>query len=248
MGDSGGTAETIPTCIRDGTPTRLQCASCQSPICPSCYVRTPVGLRCPDCAVATAPSAGQYQAGAGARPRWLAPAIVATLVAVALAGAVSLGRRGREPVVDTEWSPGGLAAVPKRIATGNLPRGSWMLEARRAGQGVCETLTLSPGPPAMERCHELPRNRHLVFTSTSRLTTPSGTVYLTLGLVSERTERVLVSPEGETPWEVPALGGGMDLGGRFFVVHTTSRVTTFTALAADGAELARESVAPPPNF
>jgi len=32
------------------TPTRLRCSRCGKPICPRCGVRTPVGLRCPDCA------------------------------------------------------------------------------------------------------------------------------------------------------------------------------------------------------
>ena len=30
--------------------TRLRCSRCGTPICPQCAVRTPVGLRCPDCA------------------------------------------------------------------------------------------------------------------------------------------------------------------------------------------------------
>lgn len=32
------------------TFTRLRCSRCGKPICPRCAVRTPVGLRCPDCA------------------------------------------------------------------------------------------------------------------------------------------------------------------------------------------------------
>jgi hypothetical protein len=32
------------------TLTRLRCSRCGKPICPRCSVRTPVGLRCPDCA------------------------------------------------------------------------------------------------------------------------------------------------------------------------------------------------------
>lgn len=32
------------------TTTRLRCSRCATPICPLCAVRTPVGLRCPDCA------------------------------------------------------------------------------------------------------------------------------------------------------------------------------------------------------
>jgi hypothetical protein len=33
-----------------GVMTRLRCSRCGKPICPKCGVRTPVGLRCPDCA------------------------------------------------------------------------------------------------------------------------------------------------------------------------------------------------------
>lgn len=32
------------------TETRLRCSRCGKPICPRCAVRTPVGMRCPDCA------------------------------------------------------------------------------------------------------------------------------------------------------------------------------------------------------
>lgn len=32
------------------TETRLRCSRCSRPICPRCGVRTPVGMRCPDCA------------------------------------------------------------------------------------------------------------------------------------------------------------------------------------------------------
>jgi hypothetical protein len=32
------------------TMTRLRCSRCGKPICPRCGVRTPVGLRCPECA------------------------------------------------------------------------------------------------------------------------------------------------------------------------------------------------------
>ncbi|HET9051473.1 MAG TPA: kelch repeat-containing protein [Candidatus Dormibacteraeota bacterium] len=37
-------------CARHGIETRLKCASCQTPICLRCQVRTEVGLKCPDCA------------------------------------------------------------------------------------------------------------------------------------------------------------------------------------------------------
>lgn len=39
-----------PCARHPGTQTRLRCSRCATPICPLCAVRTPVGLRCPDCA------------------------------------------------------------------------------------------------------------------------------------------------------------------------------------------------------
>ena len=60
--------------------TRLRCSRCGKPICPQCAVRTPVGLRCPDCAgtrptIAANPAGTARAAGAGF--------VVATLVAIA---------------------------------------------------------------------------------------------------------------------------------------------------------------------
>ena len=240
MGDSGGTAELTLACGRDGTPTRLRCAECQAPICPTCFVRTPVGLRCPDCSAASGPPAHDE----AARPRWLVPALIAVLVAFALAGVLRLTAGGGEDAAldPSDWPQG--EASQSRLGTGNFPRGSWILDARR-GDGICATLTVTPGPPPREQCHPLPGGRHVAFTSTRSYRGPSETLYLTWGLVSEQTERVLVAPEGQTPWEVPAMGQSMNLGGRFFVAYTPSAVTIFTALAADGSELSRIRSAPP---
>ncbi|MFP5317000.1 MAG: Kelch repeat-containing protein [Acidimicrobiia bacterium] len=69
------------TCPRDGTSTRLTCVECQTPICPKCSVRTPVGLKCPD--HATAPGAARRRAG-NRRSR----AGMALLAAAAVAGGV----------------------------------------------------------------------------------------------------------------------------------------------------------------
>ena len=241
MGDSGGSADVRVVCARDGTPTGLRCAECQAPICPACFVRTPVGLRCPDCAVSSVPPRREAEA----RPRWLVPAAVAAALVVALGVALLIaGSDGAEPALDLAGSGREPAVERVRVGTGDLPRGVWILEARRDGE-VCVTLSLSPGTPGQENCRPLPGDRPITFTATRSLTTPSETVYLTWGLLSERTERVRVAPEGSEPWEVPALGAGMNLGGRFFVVHTTARATTFTALGADGSELGRVRSAPP---
>lgn len=40
----------VPCARHPHTPTRLRCSRCNTPICPKCAVRTPVGFRCPECA------------------------------------------------------------------------------------------------------------------------------------------------------------------------------------------------------
>lgn len=40
----------VPCPRHPKTLTRLRCSRCGTPICPQCAVRTPVGLRCPECA------------------------------------------------------------------------------------------------------------------------------------------------------------------------------------------------------
>lgn len=40
----------VPCADHPDTETRLRCSRCGKPICPRCGVRTPVGMRCPDCA------------------------------------------------------------------------------------------------------------------------------------------------------------------------------------------------------
>jgi hypothetical protein len=44
------TTEDVPCARHPKVQTRLRCSRCGTPICPQCAVRTPVGLRCPDCA------------------------------------------------------------------------------------------------------------------------------------------------------------------------------------------------------
>jgi hypothetical protein len=39
-----------PCSYHPNVRTRLRCSKCEKPICPRCYVATPVGYRCPDCA------------------------------------------------------------------------------------------------------------------------------------------------------------------------------------------------------
>ena len=80
------------TCERDGVPTRLRCANCDVPVCPLCFVRTEVGLRCPDC--------GRTQPGRRpARRRRPVPvvALVGALVLVAGVWVVLARQEASEP-------------------------------------------------------------------------------------------------------------------------------------------------------
>jgi hypothetical protein len=237
VGDSGGTTEATLACPRDGTATRLRCAECQGPICPACYVRTPVGLRCPECAASSLPPLREAEP----RPRWLVPAAVAAVVALVVAAALFTGGGSEEPAIDL-GAPASRQSV--RVGTGDLPVGRWVLDARRDNR-VCATLSIEPGAPGREHCRPLPGGRAVAFTSTQTVRVPARTVYLTWGLVSEQTARVRVAPEGAPAWDVPAMGGDLNLGGRFFVAYTETNITTFTALAADGSELGRIRSAPP---
>ena len=65
----------IVECARHpGVETALSCGRCETPICPSCLVHSPVGARCPDCAqVVKAP---MYTLSGGHYVRSLAAALV----------------------------------------------------------------------------------------------------------------------------------------------------------------------------
>lgn len=62
MGETVQTiVETEQPCINHPkTTTSLQCSKCLAPICVQCAVRTPIGLRCPDCAGMRAGKHGYY--------------------------------------------------------------------------------------------------------------------------------------------------------------------------------------------
>ena len=253
MDDSGGTTETLSACARDGVQTLLRCTECQAPICPDCYVRTPVGLRCPDCSAASGPPVREVEE---ARRRGAVPVAVAAVVAVGLVvAALAGGGRGGEPALDLgEGGPSSRRGVPVvappqgpamglRLASGDVPHGRWVLNTHPGPPGICFTLGLEPGFPGQERCVPVPRDEHVGFTTTSKLSTPGETGYLTVGVVSGRTERILVAPAEGAPSEMPAIGAERNLGVRFFVVYAASPVTTFTALAGDGTALGRTTSA-----
>ena len=95
----------VMRCPRDGDGTRLTCVQCGTPICPSCLMRTPVGLKCPTCVSPPAPTR---------RRRRPLLALVALLAAVAVAAAVVLGdgpNDGPEEIAEMAVSSGGPATA-----------------------------------------------------------------------------------------------------------------------------------------
>lgn len=70
------------TCERHGTLTRLSCARCDRPICPKCFVRTPVGYSCTECA-------GRGPTATGHR-RSLWAVVTGLLVVAAVVGGLAL--------------------------------------------------------------------------------------------------------------------------------------------------------------
>ena len=86
-------------CVRHLKPTRITCVTCDTPICPDCAIRTPVGFKCPD--HATKPPAPQ-------RSRWSTFAV--PLIFLAILGFAQLARstgRGdpERPRCPTETAP-----------------------------------------------------------------------------------------------------------------------------------------------
>lgn len=82
-------------CAVDGVPTRISCARCDTPICPSCYHAGPVGMVCTAC---TAPSSSPT---AASRPAWLVPAAIIGVVVLVLAASAVLGTSGSREAGDT---------------------------------------------------------------------------------------------------------------------------------------------------
>lgn len=69
----------VPCAEHPNVETRLRCSRCGKPICPQCAVRTPVGMRCPDCAGTRAASKADP---AGVARAALAGAAVAVLAGI----------------------------------------------------------------------------------------------------------------------------------------------------------------------
>ena len=59
----------VPCADHPDVETRLRCSRCGRPICPRCSVRTPVGMRCPDCAGTRSLRRGESRENAHRRRR-----------------------------------------------------------------------------------------------------------------------------------------------------------------------------------
>jgi hypothetical protein len=86
-------------CTRHLNPTRITCVTCDTPICPECAIRTPVGFKCPDHATKP-PAPTRSRLGA-----WMIPVVI--LAVVGLAQVLRTTGRGdpARPRCPTETAP-----------------------------------------------------------------------------------------------------------------------------------------------
>lgn len=93
-------------CEKDNVPTRLRCAKCETAICPTCLVRTPVGYKCAQCAGAQ--GVGRRRGRSAAVP--LAVGGVVALVAVGIVVNLAKSPSSRpHPAADPVATQGVLA-------------------------------------------------------------------------------------------------------------------------------------------
>lgn len=244
----GGETSEALTCPRDGVETRLKCPDCRTPICPSCFVRTPVGLKCETCA-APVPAAAALARGPRRGPLLMA-AIVA-VVAVA-GGAWALfggpGRGGSED--EGELDLGSTQQVPTGpvVAAGEAPdRFRWEIQARIDEQGrVCWRLHALRGRTSREGCEPVPSGRRPLGPVRSRASYIGGkTTTQTWMAVSDQTHRVRTINEDGTTSEEPTIASDAVPGVRFFNTYVNRlQAVTFVALGPNGEELGRTD--PPP--
>jgi hypothetical protein len=118
--EAGAPASGSLTCPRDGAATLLSCGRCGTPICPTCLVRTSVGMRCSGCTSTPAPPVRR-------RARRVT-AIVVTLTgaAILLTGGRLIGSTGEvetevtaietaTPRIGEEVTVGGFAVTVTRF-------------------------------------------------------------------------------------------------------------------------------------
>ena len=107
-------APEVMRCPLDGDGTRLTCVQCGTPICPSCLMRTPVGLKCPTCVSPPAPARRR-------RRPLLALAVLPAAIGVAAALALGGGPNdGPEEIAESAVSSGGptTAAMGQETTVG----------------------------------------------------------------------------------------------------------------------------------
>ena len=219
MDSGGGQVIGELICPRDRTATRLQCTDCRTPICPSCFVRTPVGLKCDTCAApgpAGATSSGRSRSG-----RWAVAASLAVLLLLA-GGWALFGRSGTSRSTDD----GDLGVAAARdssrgavVGTGRaLDDRSWALEARRDEQGrICTRLTLTGAGGSRESCAALPSGRPFGPVQSRGSTARDQVTFQSWGAVSEATTRVRATAEHGTTADAEVFGGDAGLGVKFFM-------------------------------
>jgi hypothetical protein len=255
MGDEGEPAVDDAICPRDGGATRLRCTDCQKPICPRCFVRTPVGLKCQECA-APVPAAmalsGWSRPGRGR----LATAAAVAVVVVAVGAWALLGRSGGAgPASDSEVGVTARStAVPGAVAgTGRALDGrSWALEARRDDRGrVCSRLKLTSGTSSPESCDTPPGQRPFGPVRPRGVFGAGQPTFQSWGILSDRVVRVRANAEDGTTTDADVFGGDLGLGVKFFMSYADRlHAVTFVAYGADGEELGRSDpppISPPPG-
>ncbi len=96
-------------CEQDDAATRLTCSSCDDPVCPRCFVRTPVGFKCRSClGAAGAPPPAR------SAPSWAVATLVGVVGALALVGWRLLGAGDQSPADLSARYPGRSARDVER--------------------------------------------------------------------------------------------------------------------------------------
>jgi len=129
------------TCPRDGITTRLTCVQCWTPICPSCLVRTAVGLKCPVCA--PGPTVFSVRRRGRGWMAWAAVAVTSAILTVAAASSVAGGgasapepvgsavaAASASPVIGHEASVGPFAVTVSRFECQPPPAGARLTSCR----------------------------------------------------------------------------------------------------------------------
>jgi len=253
MGD-GEPAIDEAICPRDAVATRLRCTDCGKPICPRCFVRTPVGLKCQECA-APVPAAvalsGRSWVGRGP----LAIAATVGVLVVALGAWALLGRSGGGGPA----SDGDVGVTPQTTALGAvagtgraLDGKEWALEARRDDQSrICTRVRLIVGNSSPQSCDTPPGQRPFGPVRARAAFGPGQPTFQSWGILSDRVVRVQATAEDGTISDADVFGSDLGLGVKFFMSYVDRlHGVTLVAFGADGDELGRSDpppIPPPPS-